>query len=176
MTFILVILLVINIYYLTNKYVLSNFCTITKTLINRNTIITMTPTSYTTKKVYSKITNNKNNNYIKDIILCTSPITTSKCDHIYIDDEHYCSLLCDRGFRIHVLTSTVDLLDCNTLDIHDMNRDMSNIDVIFKKLNINPKSTAIIGQELSVIALLRSLPEVRIISLYTHLLIHCNTH
>ena len=133
----------------------------------------MTPTSYSTKKVYSKITNNKNNNYIKDIILCTSPITTSKCDHIYIDDEHYCSLLCDRGFRIHILTSTVDLLDCNTLDIHDMNRDMSNIDIIFKKLNINPKSTAIIAQELSVIALLRSLPEVRIIPpiyflTYTH--------
>ena len=172
-TFILVILLLINLYYLTNNYVLSNFCTITKTLINRNTIITMTPTSYTTKKVYSKISYN---NYIKDIILCTSPITASKCDHIYIDDEHYCSLLCDRGFRIHILTSTVDLLDCNTLDIHDMNRDMSNIDVIFKKLSINPKSTAIIGQELSVIALLRSLPEVRIISLYTHLLIRTNTY
>jgi hypothetical protein len=139
----------------------SSIYTITKIKINKNVVITLNPPVGNSKRFVSK-TIHPDKNYIPDILFIPSIVSKELLDSLYLDDDHFCSLLCDRGYFVHILCNDdVFPRDSSDKPIQCL-CDPKQLEKIISTLNLSPRSTAIISQELSSIALLRLLPQVSI--------------
>ena len=125
------------------------YSTIQRTKMSYSTITSMYPSS----RLSNSIKNN--HNIITEIIYLKNIISLNKCDNMFIDDEHFCSLLTDQGFIVHVINIKDNL--------------PSNIILAFNEaLNWRIKQTtnrmlfALLCHELSVPKILNYVSEVSI--------------
>jgi hypothetical protein len=94
------------------------------------------------------------NSYIKEIVYIPSFFnfildrTVTSC----VDDDHFCSILCDKGFTVHV----VDYKHKDSMN--DVLLDVINWRV--REWRVSPRNLCILGQELSVPKVLAFLAEV----------------
>lgn len=165
----------------------SNFCTITKSNIGKKIVITMTPPTGSIRKVGYKSTGKlQNTNFIQDIVVCPSVLHGYAVDSQFLDDDHYCSRLCDRGFRMHVICDSTNVDAISASIGHDKgnikpssrigsnyNRQkgedgreseednkMRFLKRVITHLNLRLSRTAIVAQEVSVPPLLRHLADI----------------
>ena len=116
-------------------------------------------------------------NYITDVIYCSSPLNSWECDEAVIEDEHFCSLLCDRGFRVHamflphppVFTRDTSYLETDADQATKLDRSYADdyvnslasvVGGLVWKNRIPARSIAIAATELAVPSVLRYLNEV----------------
>jgi hypothetical protein len=102
---------------------------------------------------------------IREILYIPSPLTWNVCDtfqHV-TDDDHFCSLLNDKGYIVHVINSMDSSVATSNKNGQSWQKTLS--DVIhefiaerFRKSGLNPsKQLGILCQELSVFPLLSHL-------------------
>lgn len=89
----------------------TSFCTITKSNIANRIVITLTPPPTSSRKNLLQSKRFGNNNFIHDIVFCPNiAFCATSTDGQVQDDDHFCSRLCDRGFRVHICLPATDLL------------------------------------------------------------------
>ena len=92
--------------------VLSNFCTITKANIGNKLVVSLKP-SVARKQLSKRF---KHTHFIQDIVFCPSIFCAYDTDGHFLDDDHFCSRLCDRGYRVHIcLPASNSTLPINTV-------------------------------------------------------------
>lgn len=146
--------------------------TICRTRVSNFDIITLSPSSWLSKNgryvPSSKKTQKMQQNLVgeidvREIMYIPSHLSLHNCDafHFATDDEHFCSLLCDCGFVVHVINTNdfcilpkagnPSLLSIIEKAVEDFLR------IRAQKMNLNSRNIALMGCELSVFPLLHIL-------------------
>ena len=121
---------------------LSEFCTISKFALSYSVVTTMLPTPSASQLV--------KHNTIKDIIYCSEKLSYYSSDTDWLNDDHFCSILCDRGFNVHILsTSDAKQLTCS-----------GDISQVMSSMFLKPLSSIVVGQDVTVPGLVRALSSV----------------
>lgn len=90
---------------ITASYGLANHVSISRTVLKSSKIITLVPKGWLLRSV--KYSSKISQNCVKEILYFPSVSCLNCCDSIEyaLDDEHFCSLLVDKGYAIHLVTS-----------------------------------------------------------------------
>lgn len=153
------------VFIFTVQQYISSFCTITRRTLDPLTITTMHPMPGHRRLQFQSPITSSPLNFIHDIIYCSSYLSISDCDSIFYDDEHFCSLLCDSGYCVHIISSPLEriLSYKSSSDRAIALENVANLRFTKKliaKLGLRARSTAIICHELSAVAGLRYLSDV----------------
>lgn len=158
-----------------NSYGLStnnNYFTVIRTSLDKANIISLQPQGWLNKATRNSYgyrnSNNKNSddknvneitkssNRIREVLYVPSIFNmklTNEIDHV-LDDEHVCSLLCDRGFTVHCVNPK------NNIDYKNAIADTMKWRMT---KNVLPRNIAILANELAVPQVMSYLAEVNFI-------------
>ena len=115
---------ILILFFLIVQSVGSSLFTITKLPYEKMMIYTLNPESSSSRCLLTKLVsnNNKSKNYIYNIIFFKNAIVKDVCDENFLDDEHFCSRLCDRGYCVHIVTPLFGTLVQNFISIRDKSK------------------------------------------------------
>lgn len=95
----------------------SSLFSVTKIPYNDHLMIySLRPQASSSRRLYTKLINTDDNsgilhnsiketsNYILDVIYFMNSLVCQQADEYFLDDDHFCSKLCDRGFSVHIVT------------------------------------------------------------------------
>jgi hypothetical protein len=157
-----------------------DYLTITRAKLKFSDVLTLKPTASAIAVL--KLQRNMNSqccrsaddimHSIEDMIYCRYSISTTN-DVDVLDDDHFCSRLCDAGYRVHIVEiSNYETTLGSSQDEYGYERDSINhwnnmfteaVEFIKDSYHLSRchSSVAIIGEELTVSHLLNYLAEVR---------------
>ena len=126
----------------------SNYVSIHQHTFPHAKVSTLLPQSWILKSIqpYSS------HNYIKEVIYVPSTLNLVMENLSMVEDDHFCSLLCDQGFIVHI----VHFHYCSSMN--DILVDIIKWRLKFSR--ISPKNIAIIAHELSVPKVLHFLTDI----------------
>jgi len=87
-------------------------------------------------------------------------LTIEGCDDDHLDDQHFCSILCDHGYKVHVIYSDEDLVVGHPTPKLKRKHPLSEVMQWILKGSTTARNVAIIGQEITTMKLLNFLSEV----------------
>lgn len=132
----------------------SNYINIMRTplVASPGEVVTLSPQGWLSRALRSF--ENNNTNKIREVIYIPSQITLlpfdgpNSCD----DDDHFCSILCERGYQVHTLSMNSYSHDHQVKGITEV--------LNWRKKTTPPRTIAIIAHELSCITVLKYLAEI----------------
>lgn len=142
-----------------------HYFTISRTSLRSVNLVSLYPQGWLTRAIKSSTF--QSGNRIREIIFVPSIFTAKECDEFSscVDDDHFCSLLCDAGYIVHILdpmkkTDTETILNALDEENHLIYSIKEAVEWRTITNKLPARNVALMGSELSVAAVLSYLSEV----------------